>query len=70
MSANNHPGYSQFGIQGHDWQDLCRIHIQVLGFVVSEMKIFHVNHIISLWRIMTLHGHGQFKPQGHGWHDF
>ena len=41
------PGCSQFVSQGHDWQDLCRVslnifyilNIQAVGLVVSEKKI-------------------------------
>ena len=51
MGANDPRGRSQFGPQGHIWQDLRRVplnfatyilNIQALGRVVSEKKIFNV----------------------------
>ena len=45
------PGCSQFGPQGHDWQDVCRVPLnilnkQALGFVVFRVEYFF--HFFSL----------------------
>ena len=40
------------------------LNIQVLGLVVSEKKIFHFIHIISLWQIMMPPDRGQSGPRG------
>ena len=36
-------------------------------FCGSEKTILCFFHIISLWKIMTPPGRGQFGPQGHDW---
>ena len=57
MGANDPRGRSQFGTQGHNWQDICRVplnfatyilNIQALCLVISENKIFSCFPIISL----------------------
>ena len=69
------PGCSQFGPQGHHWQDLCRVplkhcyklNVQALGMVVSEENIFSCYSYYSCYKPLTDNdapGGGQFEPQG------
>ena len=59
------PGCSQFEPNGHHWQNLCWVplNIQALCLVVSGKKIFSCFPIIrSLWQIMTPRGVAYLDP--------
>ena len=49
------PGCSQFGPQGHDWQDVCRVPLIILNKQALGLVVFRVEDVflffpsISLW---------------------